>query len=340
MIHLLLPFFWLLSLIAGLPSAPEGKSVDYRYVQSTVRTLPIGPKSPAYAVCDMMETFTGIPMRLDAEALRAHEEKRGESGSMALYYQYLLERQGLVRSHPGLDSTNQAGYAHYLCPAGSVLSFAEASKINSPGKVVSLLNEGIKGIVVTYAYCPKEWRNGNADLRLKKKTHRPKGQHTVLIVGYQDSSFIFKNSWGPGWGEAGYGRMSFAYHYNHAREGLVAYLAEAREPVSSETAKVGLKLTPEFLEGKPHLQAAIVAVGPGKLPPIVGVEYALVQGDAKSLKKALLMENAKSTGYPCLLPIPDTQQGFHLRVTLKIQGVAAELNRDFELNWGPAELEL
>jgi len=39
------------------------------------------------------------------------------------------------------------------------------------------------------------------------------GGHAVLAVGYDDASgrFIVRNSWGPGWGQAGYCTMPYAY---------------------------------------------------------------------------------------------------------------------------------
>ena len=39
------------------------------------------------------------------------------------------------------------------------------------------------------------------------------GGHAVLAVGYDDPSqrVIFRNSWGPGWGQAGYGTLPYAY---------------------------------------------------------------------------------------------------------------------------------
>ena len=41
----------------------------------------------------------------------------------------------------------------------------------------------------------------------------PQGGHAVLAVGYDDASclFIVRNSWGPGWGAAGYFFMPYAY---------------------------------------------------------------------------------------------------------------------------------
>jgi len=42
------------------------------------------------------------------------------------------------------------------------------------------------------------------------------GGHCVMVVGYDDSksTFIIRNSWGTGWGMAGYGTMPYAYLTN------------------------------------------------------------------------------------------------------------------------------
>lgn len=45
------------------------------------------------------------------------------------------------------------------------------------------------------------------------KTENILGGHAVLVVGYDDSTsyFIVRNSWGTGWGQAGYFMMPYAY---------------------------------------------------------------------------------------------------------------------------------
>ena len=52
----------------------------------------------------------------------------------------------------------------------------------------------------------------------------PKGSHVVLIVGYDDnrSCWILRNSWGPGWGQAGYGFFGYGECKidEHAKLGL------------------------------------------------------------------------------------------------------------------------
>jgi hypothetical protein len=58
--------------------------------------------------------------------------------------------------------------------------------------------------------------------------------HAVALVGYQNSGgqaegtvFIFKNSWGPAWGEAGYGRATYRYLRANLLDGA---LLEVQQP--------------------------------------------------------------------------------------------------------------
>ncbi len=51
--------------------------------------------------------------------------------------------------------------------------------------------------------------------------------HSIVLVGYTDDPqqngggmFVFRNSFGPGWGENGYGRMSYAYVRAYANDAL------------------------------------------------------------------------------------------------------------------------
>lgn len=55
--------------------------------------------------------------------------------------------------------------------------------------------------------------------------NRPMGLHAVLLVGFADDAtepggghFVVRNSWGSAWGDAGYGRMSYAYLEVFCRE--------------------------------------------------------------------------------------------------------------------------
>jgi C1A family cysteine protease len=51
---------------------------------------------------------------------------------------------------------------------------------------------------------------------MPKKGEKMLGGHAVLVVGYDDSQsrFIVRNSWGTGWGQAGYFMMPYDYFTN------------------------------------------------------------------------------------------------------------------------------
>jgi C1A family cysteine protease len=54
---------------------------------------------------------------------------------------------------------------------------------------------------------PKDW---------PRTTEKLEGGHAILLVGYNNSTrkFIFRNSWGTGWGKNGYGELSYNYICN------------------------------------------------------------------------------------------------------------------------------
>ncbi|MDI1320357.1 MAG: C1 family peptidase, partial [bacterium] len=52
--------------------------------------------------------------------------------------------------------------------------------------------------------------------------------HAVTIVGYtcptgrlEDTVFLFKNSWGPDWGQGGYGTVTYGYLSNYLNDAVV-----------------------------------------------------------------------------------------------------------------------
>lgn len=51
---------------------------------------------------------------------------------------------------------------------------------------------------------------------MPKSGERVLGGHDVLVVGYDDAAqrFKFRNSWGAGWGQSGYGTIPYAYATN------------------------------------------------------------------------------------------------------------------------------
>jgi hypothetical protein len=67
-------------------------------------------------------------------------------------------------------------------------------------------------------------------------------RHSVALVGYGEGKefpgggyFIFRNSWGPEWGDEGYGYMPFDYVLKYAND-LVVYLDPAEQPAGAKPA--------------------------------------------------------------------------------------------------------
>jgi hypothetical protein len=58
------------------------------------------------------------------------------------------------------------------------------------------------------------------------------GLHEVLALGYNDQGLLIQNSWGTGWGQAGYGRLSWNKVQKDVFEAVVADAGNAR-PVCS-----------------------------------------------------------------------------------------------------------
>lgn len=51
------------------------------------------------------------------------------------------------------------------------------------------------------------------DVPMPSQGDQPEGGHAILFVGYDAATqrFTFRNSWGDGWGDGGYGTVPFAY---------------------------------------------------------------------------------------------------------------------------------
>jgi C1A family cysteine protease len=58
------------------------------------------------------------------------------------------------------------------------------------------------------------------------------GGHAILLVGYntEKRAFMFKNSWGPKWGDRGYGYVTFDHVDNYSDQLLTAYFDRFTSP--------------------------------------------------------------------------------------------------------------
>lgn len=76
-------------------------------------------------------------------------------------------------------------------------------------------------MLIKYPDLPKRLRAGTIEFFYPDTNYRIKDGHAVAIVGYDESGFLIKNSWGiDEWGDKGYGWVSFDYHRLLADEAM------------------------------------------------------------------------------------------------------------------------
>ncbi len=80
----------------------------------------------------------------------------------------------------------------------------------------------------------------NGIVPFPKNPYRPLGGHAVCLVGYSDKTqmFKFKNSWGPNWGENGYGYISYDYARNFLLDAWTATDIRVRKTMLKEAKKL------------------------------------------------------------------------------------------------------
>lgn len=109
-------------------------------------------------------------------------------------------------------------------PDASVYNAARANLIKSYHRIITLddmracLAEGYPFVTGFSVYESFESATvaSTGVVPMPKKTEAMLGGHAVLVVGYDNRSkrFICRNSWGSGWGQAGYFTIPYAYLSN------------------------------------------------------------------------------------------------------------------------------
>jgi len=99
---------------------------------------------------------------------------------------------------------------------GSVHRVPGRDNLTRLNNIVQALNNGLP---ITIGTGWPQFHNMRAALL---DTQKPNYSHAVTLVGYrsatgrlEDTTFIFKNSWGPAWGANGYGFASYRYLVQH-----------------------------------------------------------------------------------------------------------------------------
>lgn len=100
-----------------------------------------------------------------------------------------------------------------------------------------------------------DWRNAPGGVIPFPPKQPMIGSHSVDLVGYDDDrkSFIFRNSWGVGWGDKGYGYLPYGYFDGHLQEAWIFAGTPAPPATKSSSALISRAwATPSLLGGVLH----------------------------------------------------------------------------------------
>lgn len=109
--------------------------------------------------------------------------------------------------------------------------------------IKNVLSSGFNVIYSVPVYLPSSriWGNGG-NIDVPSSSEEFKGNHAILIVGYDDSSkqFDFLNSWGSGWGQGGYGKFSYDFISKYGNGGYAPINIQPRGCVKTEDCSCGI----------------------------------------------------------------------------------------------------
>ena len=107
--------------------------------------------------------------------------------------------------------------ALYPNPAKTFYALAAQYKITSYFNLGNNLGNwrtwlATKGPILTRLEVDTTWDNANQTGGVLDLYQPPtRGGHAVALVGYDTTSFVVRNSWGTGWGDAGFAHASWSY---------------------------------------------------------------------------------------------------------------------------------
>jgi hypothetical protein len=160
-----------------------------------------------------------------------------------------------------------------------------------------------KGVELSYAKALEKYpdvasrfRKGLIDAYYVDTSYRINNGHAVAIVGYDESGFLIKNSWGiDSWGDKGYGWVSFEYHKIYATEilslnlGAVSVLGEPVNEANWKKDEIYMKTLPhDYLFGERQekgIDISFVYHGSGIMPGMREVEINAYDDAGKYIDK-------------------------------------------------------
>lgn len=156
------------------------------------------------------------------------------------------------------------------------------------------------------------------------------GGHVVTLVGHDRQGFRFKNSWGPDWGQDGYGQMTFNFHRLFAGELCVIRRAEMRALRLRSRLEPGtpveehLKILPVRTEaGAPALSLSLVWPGPDDPVDWRQVRYRVFD-PIDGWERTAPGEAGRAAGYPAMVPLGARAQR---ALGVEVEGVLANGTR-------------
>jgi GNAT superfamily N-acetyltransferase len=90
--------------------------------------------------------------------------------------------------------------------------FDQVREVASLGRELEGARKGVLDVSVGFRYFDRFYRTTNGRLELPGPEERLRGRHWVNVGGVQDADHLhFRNSWGEGWGDHGFGYLSREY---------------------------------------------------------------------------------------------------------------------------------
>lgn len=104
--------------------------------------------------------------------------------------------------------------------------------------------------------------------------------HALLLVGYDNHGFLFKNSWGTDWGDEGYAYMSYDFHRLFAMEILaisrLSYRPLIYPEIQNQHPELRLKSLPEQEGEHKKLLLSVINLNPLSTSDYDVVDYEIV----------------------------------------------------------------
>ena len=128
-------------------------------------------------------------------------------------------------------SVQVQGNAHYGIGQSNIINRLgfRGPSISNPTYLECVLSNGFDIVFGVHVAWGHPDRNGVHDIILDQygNPFQSRGGHAMLLVGYNNTApipyFIFKNSWGPHWGNNGYSYLSYDYVVQYAKYGYIVH---------------------------------------------------------------------------------------------------------------------